>query len=815
MAVNWITPAGDLGILVERISVNIPLQASSSSTITYSLLAGSLPRGLRLDGNTIKGSPTEVNKFTTSKFVVRGNDGEDIADRTFSLSVDGSDIPQWITARGFLNVGPAKAYFVLDNSFVDYQLEAEDTDTVIGDVLEYYLTPMGGEMPPGLTLTRDGRITGFTDPIFSIAYGNITNGAYDTGGFDVAPLDLVGSDPNGYDSYLYDLQDFDYSEPSQVPRRLSRAYSFVVTVTDGKNQVNRLFQMWVVTEEFLKADNSIMQVDTNLFTSDADDVRIPFWITPSYLGRHRANNYVTILLDTYRAPGMTGTLVYLLLPANPDGSASVLPPGMTIDQDTGDIAGSVPYQSAVTKTYTFTIQAVNFLLEIASASYNLRGAWSSTATYFISDAVTFGGLIYVCTADHRNRLPSEISEFWNSSASTSIRTFAIDVIGEIESAIEWITGSDLGIIEPAKPSMLYVEANSLLYGNTTSYEISEGVLPPGLELLSTGSIQGKVKQFGNELGPGITRFYEGSGSEQNFNSTWDTDKTTFDRKFVFTIIARDSARFSQSAKTFSLFVSTPTTKTFASLYLKAFQPKTKRLEWFNFITDANIFRSEEIYRYGDVNFGVQTEIKIIVFAGIESQQAVKYVQAMSRNHNRKQLRFGDVKSAEAKDPVTGETIYEVVYVNIVDEFEKNGNSVNRIIELPNNTNSPVLVSYDAIKIDSNIPLVSDRDHQRLFPNSIKNMRKQIQELGERDRTYLPLWMRSLQDNEYFESGYVKAMPLCYSVPGKSADVMRRIRLSGFDFKQINFTADRYLIDVLGNQLEHKYLAFPQLGEKLP
>lgn len=815
MAVNWVTPAGDLGILVERISVNIPLQASSSSTVTYSLLAGSLPRGLRLDGNTIKGSPTEVNKFTTSKFVIRANDSDDIADRTFSLSVDGSDIPQWITARGYLNVGPAKAYFVLDNSFVDYQLEAEDTDTIVGDVLEYYLTPMGGEMPPGLTLTRDGRITGFTDPIFSIAYGNASSGAYDTGGFDIAPLDRMESKTNGYDSYLYDIQDFDYSEPSQVPRRLSRAYSFVVTVTDGRNQVNRLFQMWVVTEEFLKADNSIIQVDTNLFTSDGDDVRIPFWITPSSLGRHRANNYITILLDTYRAPGMTGSLVYLLLSTNPDGSASTLPPGMTIDQDTGDIAGSVPYQAAVTKTYTFTVQAVNFLLEIASANYNLQGAWSSTVTYFIDDAVTYNGLVYVCTADHRNRPPSEISEYWTSSASTSTRTFTIDVIGEIESAIEWVTGSDLGIIEPAKPSMLYVEANSLLYGKTTSYEISEGVLPPGLELLSTGSIQGKVKQFGNDQGPGITRFYEVNGSEQNFDSTWDTDTTTFDRKFEFTIIARDSSRFAQSEKTFSLFVYTPTNKTFANLYLKAFQSKTKRLEWFNFITDANIFRGEEIYRYGDINFGVQTEIKIIVFAGIESQQAVQYVQAMSRNHYRKQLKFGDVKSAEAKDPITGETIYEVVYVDIVDNFEKNGKSVDRIIELPNNTNSPVLVSYDAIKIDSNIPLVSDRDHQRLFPNSIKNMRKQIQELGERDRTYLPLWMRSLQDNTYFESGYVKALPLCYAIPGKSADVMRRIRLSGFDFKQINFTADRYLIDIIGNQLEHKYLAFPQLGEKLP
>jgi hypothetical protein len=166
--ITWITPAGDLGTLVERVLINFPLSATSNiGSVTYSLIAGSLPRGLRLDGNAIKGSPVEVKKFTTSKFVIRADDGEDIEDRTFSLSVDGTDIPQWITAEGFLNVGPAKAYFVLDNAKVDFQLEAEDTDFTAGDELEFYLLPSGGLLPPGLSLSRDGRINGFTDPIFA------------------------------------------------------------------------------------------------------------------------------------------------------------------------------------------------------------------------------------------------------------------------------------------------------------------------------------------------------------------------------------------------------------------------------------------------------------------------------------------------------------------------------------------------------------------------------------------------------------------------------------------------------------------------
>ena len=47
--ITWQTPAGSLGILTERELQAIEIQATSDvGTITYSLIAGSLPRGLRL-----------------------------------------------------------------------------------------------------------------------------------------------------------------------------------------------------------------------------------------------------------------------------------------------------------------------------------------------------------------------------------------------------------------------------------------------------------------------------------------------------------------------------------------------------------------------------------------------------------------------------------------------------------------------------------------------------------------------------------------------------------------------------------------------
>jgi hypothetical protein len=871
--ITWITPAGSLGIITERVIQDIQVEASSDvGPITFTVIAGNLPRGLRLNAAVnfvnpistcfLQGSPSEVKKFTTSRFVIRADDGVDIEDRTFNLSVDGSDIPQWITKEGFLQVGEGNTFFVLDNSYVEYQLSATDTDLTAGDVLEYYLTPLGGQLPPGLSLSSTGLISGFTDPIFALEYSGFPSGGYDTAPLDVTPLDFIEARSNGFDSFLFDNQTYDYNEPSRVPRRLSRIYNFVVSVTDGIHTVNRLFKIFVVTEEFLQSDNSIVQVDTNVFTSDSSNARRPLWITESNLGRLRANNYVTIFLDVYDPPSLDGSISYFLLPTNygiyrlistgeiiKDGTyeisgvfpffpranfkttnesqwetispetPSVVPPGLELDSNTGEFAGKVPYQAAITRTYNFTMLAVNYPSSLSNATFTLVGDWNAFTVYQKNDAVRFDGLIYISLVTNLGRVPPENEAFWLKGVSTSAKQFTVEIIGEIDGAIEWLSPSDLGTIKPNQASQLFVEARSLKYGGRVVYNLTSGRLPTGLAFLPTGLIEGKVRQFSDSTSLGLTRFYDVIGNERNFDITFDGGTTTFDRKFTFEITARDSANVAESTKSFSFTVLTDNVITFANLYVKAFQEKSKRLAWYDFITDATIFNSNEIYRYGDPNFGIQTEIKMLVYAGIESVEAVKYVQAMSRNHNNKRLLFGDLKVAVAKDPVTQQTLYETIYVEIVDSMEKNGQSIRSTIELANDIESKVLISYDAIKVDSDIPFVSDSDHQRVFPNSIKNMRKRIQNVGERDREFLPLWMRSIQDSGTFETGYVKALVLCYTKPGQSANIVSRIknkiRTERFDFKLFDFTADRYVIDIINGEIEDKYLAFPQRGEKLP
>jgi hypothetical protein len=817
MTISWVTAAGSLGTISERVTLEISLQATSDvGEVTYSLIAGKLPRGLRLSGNVIKGSPTEVRKLTQSRFVVRADDGEDIEDRTFSLTVDGSDAPQWLTREGFLPVGINNTFFVLDNAFVNFQLEAYDPDVIVGDELEFYIPPGGGELPPGLSLTKDGTIRGFTDPIFSVEY-NTGTGGYDSTAFDVIALDSGPQNNNGYDSFLFDQQIYDYNEPSIPPRRLSRYYSFVVVVSDGFHEIRRSFRIYVVTEEFLRADNTIIQVDTGIFKADNTPERSPIWITESNLGRRRANNYITIYLDVYNPPTLEGTISYFLVANNPDGTPSQLPPGTTLDSVTGEVAGRVPYQPAITRTYTFTLQAVSFTKELERSSYTLLGNWSALTTYNINDAVRFEGFIWICIQPHRNQLPQDGGLFWTRGVGASDKTFTIDVVGEIESAIEWISEPDRGIIKPNQASQIFVEARSLLYGGRVVYELVEGTLPPGLSLLSTGSILGKAQQFAKNGTLGLTRFYDIINGSRDFSVTFDTETTTLDRVYKFKIRARDGANFAESIKEFFITVSADSETTYSNLYIKAFQPKEKRLAWFDFITDASIFRTNEIYRYGDPNFGVQPELKVLVYAGIESKEAQYFIQAIAKNHYRKRLQFGNLRKVVGKNPITQEVEYETILVDVVDEFEKNNKSVAEEIDLGNGITSRVLVSTSQIRISSDTYLASERDNQRVFPNSFKNMRNQIKRMGQRDRTFLPLWMRSIQDQDFVESGYVHAVVLCYTKPGKADSIMARIRAKEFDFKLLDFEADRYIIDSIGGELEDKYLAFPQrdIINKLP
>lgn len=329
-----------LGEIEENVTTSISLPLENNN-IETKLISGQLPLGLRLENNQIKGTPFEVDRPTTSTFVIRAEYENKIADRTFFILVQGADEPRWITNEGRLPIGSNGTFFILDNSLIDFQLLADDPDIPAGDQLEFRLTR--GELPPGINLSLDGRLQGIIDPILAIDV-NVVNGNYDINTLDVLPFDFG----------------FDVAPGSRIPRKLNREYFFTITVYDNVSSVSREFRIFVVGDDFARADNTIMKAADGVFTADFTFLRVPIWLTPSNLGVRRANNYITIFLDAFDANTFEGELIYILEPVNDDGSDSALPPGMSLDPQTGEVAGRVPYQPAVTRDYKFTINAFRF-----------------------------------------------------------------------------------------------------------------------------------------------------------------------------------------------------------------------------------------------------------------------------------------------------------------------------------------------------------------------------------------------------------------------------------------------------------------------
>ena len=68
-------------------------------------------------------------------------------------------------------------------------------------------------------------------------------------------------------------------------------------------------------------------------------------------------------------------------------------------------------------------------------------------------------------------------------------------------------------------------------------------------------------------------------------------------------------------------------------------------------------------------------------------------------------------------------------------------------------------------------------------------------------------MRSIQPGTKRELGFKLAIPLCFCKPGTADDIILNIKHSGFDFKVLDYTIDRYIIDSIEGSEVDKYLVF--------
>jgi hypothetical protein len=806
----WTQRSGySFGIFQERSNFNQLLPVENDTDVSYSVISGELPPGLRINGNHIIGTPFEVSRETIFSFCIRATRNFEISDRTFDITIEGADAPTFTTAAGNLDIGLYRQYFVLDSTYVEYQIEAFDYDTATGQHLSFFIADDEGELPPGLTLTEDGRLVGFVKPVISIKPED-GNGNYDTGYYDVVAYDFGLRSTNGYDSYIYDTVDFDFSLPAFRPKKLNRNYQFTITITDGDSIAKRTFSIFVVGDDYFRADNATMITTTGIFTADVSYLRAPIWVTKSYLGLYRANNYLVLFLDTYDKNDLVtfsvaeatqewlpltsyaindlivaGDKTYICISAHTSGlsidttkwGVYGFPPGMTFDYDTAEVYGRIPYQPAITETYRFTI----------------------IATRFSDDGV--------------------------DSAYTP-RTFTVQLVGEIDSVLTWNTPADLGSINANYVVNLKVQATSTITNAVMLYKITAGSLPNGLTLALDGEIIGTVNQFSNNLTNtvGLTTF------DYTMNTTvFDGGNISFDRLYNVTIEARDRSGYSAIERTFTILVATPNQIAYSNIRTKPLLKISQRDMWKNFINDNSIFTSASIYRLNDSNFGVQTELSMVVYAGIETTDAAKYVGAMGLNHKRKRFQFGTVKKATAVNTGTTDQIYEVIYIEMIDPLEPNNKrlpmEITRGLQTPVVTvdNSTSLWSRTLdelsksapaaprpnplVTVDSRGYMVSNPNPNTYFPNSISNWRDRLKMVGETERNYLPLWMRSIQPGTKTELGFTLAVPLCYCKVGMADDIILNIKYSGFDFKMLDYTTDRFIIDAVDGDTSDKYLVF--------
>jgi hypothetical protein len=333
----WTTTAGKLASIDEQVAYSLQLEAntSDSTAITYSVIAGSLPPGMQVTTTgLLTGTPAEVAKRTLYTFVVRATAGAQITDRTFSLDVQGSDAPTFTTAAGQLLLDDSTSvglYWVIDGANINFQMQATDTDTAAGQTLVYEIVK--GELPPGVTMSKTGLISGVVRLTEDQRYG-------DRGGYD-------GNNVEDKFNNIFDR--------TVTTKSISKNFDFIVRVTDGVSYIEQNNNIFVFSADFWRVSNTAITIDAteiqgSPLTMDLSANRRPVFRTASDLGSFRHDNQVVIKIDVEDFDPLQADLEYSI-------QSGALPSGLSIDATSGEIYGRLGRQSAVEVDYTFTIRA--------------------------------------------------------------------------------------------------------------------------------------------------------------------------------------------------------------------------------------------------------------------------------------------------------------------------------------------------------------------------------------------------------------------------------------------------------------------------
>lgn len=531
----------------------------------------------------------------------------------------------------------------------------------------------------------------------------------------------------GYDSVAYDINPFDNSTIS-----INRNYEFTIAVNDGKTSDAETYQIFVYSSNTLTADTDVITADSDVVFADRTNVRRPILTTLGFdFGDVRHDNNFAFQFQS--ADFDNSNLLYEV------EDAGLLPPGLVLDPVTGYLYGTLPNQVAQEISYTFRIRVVK----------------AGTPTVDVSN--------------------------WE--------TFTMNVIGDADVVVDWLTPTDLGRIAVGEVSTLRIQATNTL-GLELTYTLDDGRLPQGLQLSSDGLIVGRASFRTFMIDGGTTTFDAGS---------LFVDETTWERVSVFTVRIQDSGSAISTTETFTLEITPEDYRPYENLWIKAYPSLEQRQIWSTLINDATNFPDNQVYRSTDYNFGKQTDLRFITSTGLSPQDADQYVAAMSRNHYNKRIRLGELKKARA---VSGDdVIYEVVYLEVLENESTPLGSVADSVDFRATHGSawqgPELSADSADLTADNALLTADANQEvTVYPASFENMNSQIVSgVGQDNLSATPLWMRSKQEDGTVP-GLTRAVVIAYLEPGFADEVIFNInRRTDIDLKQIEFIVDRYLWDI--------------------
>lgn len=575
---TWVTPAGTLGTIPEGIFYSIPLLAIADTDVFYQVIAGSLPPGIFIDevgvlsGNpgasqttTVEGIPFDVPRDTTSKFTIRAYTTQTIGSVTTITGLADRTFTMTISGQSIVSwTTPAGniATYIDGVQVTDLTVSYSNSDVYSIDIV----TLIAGALPPGLSISTAGVISG-------------------------------------------------YIIPDPTATVTSENYSFTLRVSNATSSDVRTFSILVYARNLITADNTDITGDNTYITADTYPATPPIVTTPvGSIGSTRSDNFYAF---QFTGEDFSGNPFEFI-------AVSELPPGLSLDPESGWLYGYIPFGGVTSADYTFDI------------------------------------------------IVREVADPTNYSI---VYPFTLTITGPVNSDVVWVSPDNLGYIDNGSISTFTIEAVNVS-GIPLLYELvsgSDSTLPQGLQLLPSGNIAGRVSFDTFALDGGTTTFDVGLNTV--------TQPTTFDMVATFTVNAYSVNGLVSVSHTFSITVVRRYDTPYDNLYIQAMPSQDDRAVINGLLQNSTIFPPGLIYRNDDPYFGVSSRVIYNHAYGLTPVTIDEYVASLDLNHYWKNLTLGQIKTAQALDD-SGNVLYEIVYSEIIDDLVNNdGVSVSKEVAL--------------------------------------------------------------------------------------------------------------------------------------